>query len=316
MCGNPGVDAHHILDRSLWGDGGYYLANGATVCGPCHILAEQTLISCEALRTRCGITDIILPEHLDVDQTWDKWANPVLPDGTRLQGELFEDESLQRTLEPVLHLFEQRGKVKYPRTFHLPWSPGATNDDRVLTDLSSFEGQQVVVTTKMDGENHTFYREGLHARSLDSGPHPSRDRIKALWANVQHEIPKGWRICGENVYAKHSIQYRNLPGYFLVFSIWDEKNECLPWEETALWAGLLDLPTVPVLYQGIWDERLIRGLYQDQFEGNPMEGYVVRLAGFFPFRKFRTSVAKFVRANHVQTNKHWMTQPVIPNLLR
>lgn len=36
----------------------------------------------------------------------------------------------------------------------------------------------VVITEKMDGENTTLYRDGLHARSLDSRHHPSRNWVK------------------------------------------------------------------------------------------------------------------------------------------
>lgn len=37
---------------------------------------------------------------------------------------------------------------KYPRTFHVPFSPGATNDDKVLKHLDAFAGKQVIVTGK------------------------------------------------------------------------------------------------------------------------------------------------------------------------
>ncbi|MEI8604633.1 RNA ligase family protein [Pseudoalteromonas sp. B160] len=47
-------------------------------------------------------------------------------------------------------------RVKYPRTPHLPWSPGATEDDIHQGNLSCFANKQVVVTEKMDGENTTF----------------------------------------------------------------------------------------------------------------------------------------------------------------
>jgi hypothetical protein len=38
--------------------------------------------------------------------------------------------------------------VKYPRTMHLPWSPGLQNDDRVIESLDGLIGQEVVVTDK------------------------------------------------------------------------------------------------------------------------------------------------------------------------
>ncbi|MCK9429121.1 MAG: hypothetical protein M0R17_03800 [Candidatus Omnitrophica bacterium] len=43
--------------------------------------------------------------------------------------------------------------LKYFRTYHLPYSPGTTNDDKKLVDDSDFVGKEVVITAKMDGEN-------------------------------------------------------------------------------------------------------------------------------------------------------------------
>lgn len=319
MCGAPAADAHHIVERKLWADGGYYLGNGASVCEPCHLRAESTEISCEELRTRCGITRVLLPPHLyvDAEQPYDKWGNPILPNGQRLRGELFDDESVQKILAPVLHLFTSR--VKYPRTFHLPWSPGVTDDDRVMDDPDdAFDGAEVVVTEKADGECTTFYRDYLHARSTDYSPHPSRDRVRALHAQIAHDIPDNWRICGENVYAQHSIAYDALPSHFLVFSIWNERNECLSWDDTVLWAQLLGLSVVPVLHRGPWDERAVRaldGVAKSQLGGD-REGYVVRLSAGFHYRAFRRSVAKYVRANHVQTHGGWAVRTVVANGLR
>jgi hypothetical protein len=71
--------------------------------------------------------------------------------------------------------------TKYPRTFHLPWSLGATSDDKVVPSVSHFEGRQVVVTEKMDGENTTLYRDHIHARSLDSKGGEDRAWVKQFW---------------------------------------------------------------------------------------------------------------------------------------
>jgi hypothetical protein len=202
------------------------------------------------------------------------------------------------------------GRVKYPRTYHLPWSPGRTSDDRVLPSLDGFIGEDVVVTAKMDGENTTLRRECLHARSLDWEPHPSRTMIKALHARVAADIPAGWRLCGENLQAVHSIRYTQLPDVFLLFSVWDERNRCLSWAETLDWALLLDLATVPVLYRGPWDEDLVRGLHQPTRDGDPCEGYVVRTSEGFPYADFKRRVGKYVRAAHVQTDQHWMRRAV------
>lgn len=106
-------------------------------------------------------------------------------------------------------------RYKYPRTPHLPWSPGRSADDVSWLDTSALVGCGVVVTEKMDGENTTLYREGLHARSVDSRHHPSRAWIKAFHAQWRHLIPPGWRFCGENLFAEHSIRYDSLPSYFI-----------------------------------------------------------------------------------------------------
>ena len=149
-------------------------------------------------------------------------------------------------------------RVKYPRTPHLPWSPGGTSDDSYLVDTKHFEGKEVIVTEKMDGENTTLYNDGMHARSIDSRHHPSRDWVKAFHSVFAREIPVGWRVCGENVYAKHSIEYDALPSYFLLFSVWNEKNESLSWDQTVEWASLLGVETVPELWRGIWDSTALR----------------------------------------------------------
>lgn len=316
ICGAPGQDAHHIVERRLFDDGGYYLDNGATLCAGCHVKAEMTMLTCDEIRAAANIGEIVLPAHLYADQAYDKWGNPILPNGQRLRGELFDDGSVQKILAAGGVLGQFTSRVRYPRTYHLPWSPGATDDDRMLSDVRCFEGHDVVVTAKMDGEQTTFYSDGLHARSTDWSRHPSRSWVANLHAQVGWKIPPGWRVCGENLFARHSIHYRRLPTWFMVFSVWDERNVCLSWAETVEWAALLDLSTVPVLYAGPWDKQVVRGLYTPDFRGDELEGYVVRLAGSFAYSQFRRSVAKYVRAGHAGTRPHWWHgQPVVRNEL-
>lgn len=305
LCGEKAADAHHIIERRLWPDGGYYLDNGASVCGDCHIRCETTEVSVEDVRAACGIRRILVPPHLYADQPYDKWGNPVLADGRRLKGELFFDESVQKALAKggALALFTPY--VKYPRTHHLPWSPGLTDDDRLMDSLAAFEGKRVVVTRKQDGENTTLYRDYIHARSLDGRSHPSRDWVKQFWSTVAGDIPEGWRICGENLFAKHSIAYDDLPSYFMGFSVWDERNRCLPWDDTMEWFTLLGIVPVPVLHDGVFDEKTVKGLWKPGDEARH-EGYVLRVADGFAYGEFRRKVGKFVRAGHVMTTPHWM----------
>lgn len=316
VCKKPAKDAHHILERRLFPDSGYYLDNGASLCEEHHLAAEMTTLSAQEIREILQIKNPILPPHLYRDQEYDKWGNIILPNGKRLQGELFQDESVQKILNQgnVLSIFLKY--VKYPRTYHLPWSMTKTKDDRVLDNCDMFKGKEVVVTLKFDGENTSMYNDYIHARSINSGNHESRNYIKRMHSEIMTDIPEGWRICGENLYAKHSIQYNNLESYFYVFSIWNNQNICLSWDETVEYTQLFDLSKVPVLYRGVFDEKIIKNLVSTHFDGNEMEGYVIRVAESFAYKDFNKSVAKFVRANHVSTHGHWMRQMVVPNVLK
>jgi hypothetical protein len=285
ICNQPAVDAHHIIDRKLFDNGGYYLDNGASLCESDHIKAERCIISPDYIRKMAGIKTVVLPPDFDPDNIYDKWGKPLLD------------------------------FVKYPRTPHLPWSEKATDDDKKLNGIEHFIGKRVIGSVKMDGENTSMYPNKIHARSINSDNHPSRDWVKGMWSTIAYQIPAGWRICGENMYALHTIPYNNLTTYFYVFSIWDG-NRCLPWDETVEWCNLLGLIHVPVVYDGIFDETKIKALYNPLYDGNPMEGYVIRLADEYQYDDFEKSIAKFVSNNFkIVEGKHWMSGKVIPNKL-
>ncbi len=170
----------------------------------------------------------------------------------------------------------------------------------------------------------SMYRDNIHARSLDSLDHPSRHHVKKLHGEIQYDIPENFRICGENVFAKHSVHYKNLESYFYVFGIYDDKNICVSWDETVEFANLLGLMTVPVLYKGIWDEEKVKACWTGNSTASPgdeQEGYVIRIADSFPYDQQDNDLnsiftAKMVREKHVKTSIHWMTEKIIPNLLR
>lgn len=228
---------------------------------------------------------------------------------------------------------EDNDLVKAPRTFHLPFSPGVTSDDKVLKTMDHFIGKQVVVTEKMDGENTTHTRAKTHARSIDSKAHWSRDRMRALqqdlkWKLEQPQFRNVHRICGENLVAKHSIEYKGLPSYFLCFAIWDRQNTCFSWDDMELLADELGVSLVPLLARGVYEKDgsilqldgskiKIENLYSgvSKFDGK-QEGFVMRLASAFHYTHYATSVAKYVRENHVTTDTHWMFEAPTENKLK
>lgn len=200
-------------------------------------------------------------------------------------------------------------RVHYPRTVHLPWSPGLSDDDLRAAGVSGLAGREVVVTEKLDGENTTLYADGLHARSLDSAHHPSRAWVKRLQARVGAAIPPGWRVCGENLFARHSIAYEELHSWFYGFSVW-AGDRCLHWDETVRFLRRIGVPTPPVLWRGTFDARVLRELRVDTAR---QEGYVVRTVEGFSHAEFGERVAKWVRPRHVRTDTHWMFAAVVPN---
>lgn len=209
--------------------------------------------------------------------------------------------------------------VKYPKTYHLPFSLGLQNDDRRLEDEHCFDGKTVAITIKMDGENTTMYRDTIHARSLYTMSHPSQHWIKAFHGQIKYLIPKGWRVCGENLYARHSIAYNDLQHYFQVFSIWDENNDCLSFQDTGTFCYENGLTHVPFVGQCNYNDfpshqDFMRYLEIEYLSAVRLgqEGIVIRNITRYPFSEFQKNVAKAVRKGHVQTDEHW-TKTWVPN---
>jgi hypothetical protein len=207
-------------------------------------------------------------------------------------------------------------RYKFPRTPHLPISLSRTDDDKSLRDYSLFENmREVIVTEKMDGESFTAYSDGYtHARSIDSRHHESRSIAKQKASEICQLLPKGWRISCENLYARHSIGYENLKGYLYLLAVWDSANICLSYDEMRLWAIDLDLPMPDLLYRGEFSSNILLDISK-KLDYTKVEGFVIRNADEFHFHDYGWNVAKFVRANHVQTDEHWMNGPVTKNLL-
>ena len=204
---------------------------------------------------------------------------------------------------------------KYKKTPHVPFSPGTQSDDRLLKSLKHFEGKRIVISKKMDGENTNIYPDHFHVRSLDSIDHQSRHWVKGLWGSIKHEIPEGWRICGENLFAKHSIFYTDLPSYFMVFSIWNEENICLSYSDTEIICKSLGLEIVPVIDIFDFDEKKLRDI-ANSIDTSTTEGWVMRNYDSFSYSEFGLNMAKWVRKKHVRTGTHWMQEKVVPNLLK
>lgn len=201
--------------------------------------------------------------------------------------------------------------MKYPKTFHLPWSKGIQSDDKVLHDLSCFHGLEIVVSEKLDGENTNLYTKYTHARSLDSVFNKTRSWVVNMHAGISHLIPENIQLSGENMWGEHSIRYEDnvLDGYFYLFSVWQHnENEsiCLHYDDVISYAQKLDLPMPKVLYRGVFDEKTLRSI-ANNIDTSICEGYVIRVVESFNSNDMKNCVSKFVREGHVQPNAdHWL----------
>ena len=137
---------------------------------------------------------------------------------------------------------------KYGRTYHYPFSPGTTSDDRINFDYWKHLQiiDSLVHTEKLDGENTCLNKYGVFARSHAAPTqHPWARYLWERWHLIREDLGE-LEIFGENLYAIHSIRYEALEQHFFVFAI-REGERWLSWEEVEFYAALLDWPTVPVL---------------------------------------------------------------------
>ena len=207
--------------------------------------------------------------------------------------------------------------MKYPRTYHLPYSPGATKDDKKLQDdwFKYYQGKEIVITEKLDGENIHMNQKDCYARS-DGAPTRSPwsrniwDPQEGLYWRIKSLIGPNETIFGENLYGEHSIHYNKLTDYFHLFAANDGFN-WYSWDNVKGFAQIMDIPHVPELWRGIvnkekdLEDLVNKCVHVPSIFGDQREGVVVRLAKSFPIEDFSKYVCKWVRPNHVTTDEHW-----------
>lgn len=212
---------------------------------------------------------------------------------------------------------------KYGRTYHYPFSPGTTSDDRInhtyWDDIQRID--TLVHTEKMDGENNCLSRLGVFARShVAPTTSPWTRQLRERWELMKNDLGD-IELFGENLYAVHSIEYRELEAHFFVFAV-RCLDKWLSWEEVKFYASLFDLPVVPELMiestagltSGKLEERVIALAKQPSLFTSfdprtgaecTREGVVTRNMSEYPVSEFAHNVFKYVRKGHVLTDEHW-----------
>ena len=234
---------------------------------------------------------------------------------------------------------------KYGRSLHAPISLGTTSDDRFMPKgfLKAFAEMELIFTEKLDGQNDCFKKVGVFARSHAAiSAHPWDKPMRERWELIKNDLGN-LEIFGENMFAEHSIAYKNLESYYYVFGVREGKR-WLSWEEVKFYAAMLDFPTVPEIpikvklkdyyKEGVdenvqlagwlkenlgmtWEESVdtpgLLGGYDRVTGVDASEGFVIRNAGGYVGNDGTIPVAsnefnnlfKLVRKGHVNTDKHW-----------
>ena len=210
---------------------------------------------------------------------------------------------------------------KYPRTYHLPFSPGTTSDDKKLGAdwFKDYEGKEVMISEKLDGEATAMNVQDVYARS--HGAPTRKEWARNLWQpdglywKIRSLIGETEMIYGENLYGIHSIEYPGLMNYWHMYAM-NDGERWYSWDEVEDMAKILEVPTVPVLWRGIAESEkqitdiIMKYVAEPSVYGPTREGIVMRTVESFPFEEngedaFSHHICKWVRLHHIQTDVFW-----------
>jgi len=247
----------------------------------------------------------VLPIGLDPNKVYTKWGDEVqLPN--RLPSQ----------------------PIKYPSSMYLYFSPSVDELDiteRGYMNTKNLLHKPLVVTTKMDGGNVLLIKRGVASRNAHSAEHKSLDMLKQKHTQITHLLHKEFQLFGEWLYAKHSIHYKDdlaLDNYLQLFGVYYRPlHMWLEWKSVEFWAERIGASTTPVVIKNIQfedEDTLYKELSRigENLVEQGHEGFVVRSMYPFHYGQIKENLAKYVRANHVQSSKHWSKETIVRNELK
>jgi ATP-dependent RNA circularization protein (DNA/RNA ligase family) len=220
---------------------------------------------------------------------------------------------------------------RFPHTPHLSWlGSGTPRDDKVLTsaEADALLADEVVVEEKLDGANVgislgpdgalRFQNRGqyLHPpyvgqfQRLDAWTAQHQDRLCGALTD-DHQL-----LFGEWCAARHSVQYDRLPDWFIVFDLFDRReNKFASTRRRDVFAERVGLAVVSELQRGrttlaALKLRLIQE--RSRYRTGPVEGFVIRRETV----DWLTARAKLVHPDFVQSiGEHWRRRRIEWNRL-
>ena len=195
-------------------------------------------------------------------------------------------------------------------------------------DIEELLSCEIVIDEKFDGSIVSFTREGTDIVAygrrneiMRNGILTNRNKAYILlddwyWKHEENlkQIPCGYTIFGEWLYAKHTIFYDKLPDYWMCFDIFNGK-EFMYFLSDEYWdiSEKINLWMLPRLEIGMFSINGLKRVAQkkESVYGSRMEGYVAKNYEKQIFMKF---------VNHefdidLEENGHWLKQPLEINKL-
>jgi ATP-dependent RNA circularization protein (DNA/RNA ligase family) len=222
------------------------------------------------------------------------------------------------------------GFFRFPRTPHLAWlGSGEPRDDKLLSpeEATALLAGEVVVEEKLDGANLGLsvgadgrlraQNRGQYLHQPYSGQFARLTDWKAAHeTDLRDALGPDLVAFGEWCAALHSLDYSALPGWWVLFDVYDRAVARF-WSTARRdqWAKALGLPTVPILFRGTTNLAALKELLsreQSRYRAGPMEGLVVRLE----HGDWLQARAKLVCPEFTQSiDAHWRQRPVQWNRL-
>lgn len=219
---------------------------------------------------------------------------------------------------------------RFPHTPHIAWlGNGTPRDDKVLSlrEAEALLSGEVVGEEKLDGANLgiSVSPEG-EIRVQNRGQYlrlPMRGQFEKLpgWLKIRTDLlfdalGEDLILFGEWCAARHSIEYENLPDWYIVFDVYDRKTKRF-WSTIRrnILAAQFNLSVVPRLLQGRISLKSLNELLHVQssaFRTGPIEGLVIRHES----NEWLESRAKLVHPYFVQAiGEHWSHRQIEWNSL-
>jgi len=222
------------------------------------------------------------------------------------------------------------GFFKFPRTRHVLNTGGTavTRDDLVMDNADAaafFDGKTVVIAEeKVDGANlglslNANYEIQAQNRShfVNFESHPQFRPLSGWieehsWALCQLLKPEDEVLFGEWCYAKHSVAYTTLPGYFVAFDIYNKRTgKFASVSERNRRLEGLDIPIVRCLAERPFNNKddLLQLLETKSAYGTGfVEGAYLRIDS----DDGNVRRGKIVRPDFIQgITEHWMSKEVV-----